>query len=122
MTKYKQRAAIAEACGWIFKPDEFGWSFAKINKEGPWCKYVKSERKPFPNYPNDLNAMHEAEKRLTPNQLSVYVRELCRVHFPHSADTVTPVMSWAAMSMLTTSTAAQRAEAFLKTIGKWKSE
>jgi hypothetical protein len=115
MTKYKQRAAIAEACGWIFKPDEFGWSFAKINKEGPWCKYVKSERKPFPNYPNDLNAMHEAENILSEAQRLQYWWALYEI-VDDSGDNTENLIN------ATCATAAQRAEAFLKTIGKWKSE
>lgn len=61
---------------------------------------------PFPNYCNDLNAMHEAEKMLK-NQFTTieeaYWRNLNQVK-PH------PIYA----------TAAQRAEAFLRTLGKWE--
>ena len=46
---------------------------------------------------NDLNAMHEAEKVLNAKQSDAYFRK---------------IVSW--------STAAQRAEAFLRTLGLWK--
>ena len=57
---------------------------------------------------NDLNAMHEAEKEIgkhgLPQQL-IYLHLLSPVH-----------SEWT----LATATAGQRAEAFLRTIGKWK--
>ena len=60
-----------------------------------------------PDYCNDLNAMHEAEKvicRKGKGQIAMYVHELHEIK-----------VSW-----LFLATAAQRAEAFLKTIGKWE--
>ena len=53
----------------------------------------------IPDYLNDLNAMHEAEQTLDGNQRLPYLVLLQGHCFP---------------------TAAQRAEAFLRTIGKWK--
>ncbi len=52
----------------------------------------------LPDYLNDLNAMHEAEKVLQGEQLTEYVERW---------------VEW-------NSTAAQRAEAFLRTLGPWK--
>ena len=86
MNPEQQRIAIAEACGWL---KVHGHSVAGI-----------------PDYLNDLNAMHDAEKVLILDcvwatylgELSVVVAEKSLVH----------------------ATAAQRAEAFLRTIGKWK--
>jgi len=57
------------------------------------------------DYCNDLNAMHEAEKLLTYKQFEDYLMELLGViHEPILAS------------------ARQRAEAFLRTLDKWKSE
>lgn len=57
-----------------------------------------------PNYCNDLNAMHEAEEFLSGNLWIGYVNELANIEgnlFGIRA------------------TARQRAEAFLRTLGKW---
>jgi hypothetical protein len=55
---------------------------------------------PVPDYLNDLNAMHEAEKVLSPEQQSRYYDHLTHWHHRHV---------WKA-------TAAQRAEAFVLTM------
>jgi hypothetical protein len=92
MTPEAQRIAIAEACGW--KP-----LFISCDLNG----------NPFPgqdvppDYLNDLNAMHEAENVLNPEQLSECYIQLASAMFrPFRAS------------------ASQRAEAFLRTLGKWK--
>jgi hypothetical protein len=66
----------------------------------------------IPNYCTDLNAMHEAEKVLNKQQVREYqtymydmaceINNICGRWMPYSA------------------TAAYRAEAFLKTLGKWE--
>jgi len=50
MTDEQINAAIAEACGWGQKP--------VVNTDGKGRIWVTN----YPNYCNDLNAMHEAEK------------------------------------------------------------
>lgn len=59
-----------------------------------------------PDYPSDLNAMHNAENQCNENGLSLirYHDLLIKEHGTLGA---------------ITATAAQKAEAFLKTIGKW---
>jgi hypothetical protein len=57
----------------------------------------------------DLNAMHEAEKILDIGQQFDYMGRLQKFD---------PYLPFVAVS----STASQRAEAFLKTIGKWEDE
>ena len=57
-----------------------------------------------PDYLNDLNAMHEAENSLTTSQMTTMSQYLHRK--------IGVLWGFA--------TAAQRAEAFLRTIGKWK--
>jgi hypothetical protein len=95
MTQEEQRVAIAEACG------EDSDSIV---------------RELIPDYLNDLNAMHEAEKMLTQDQLIDYSRHLGKlvtIHLPASR------AAWMDFKLIN-STASQRAEAFLRTIGKWK--
>jgi hypothetical protein len=61
-----------------------------------------------PDYTGDLNAMHEAEETLTFNYWNRYaqwLRELTRSN---------------RRFLIAHATAAQRAEAFLRTIGKWE--
>jgi hypothetical protein len=102
MTDQQQRIAIAEACGWSEISD---WKAAGINglhPSGQWTEVI-------PNYTSDLNAMHEAEKVLTAEQRRSYVN--CIFNLPVSE-----------CESNTFATAAQRAEAFLRTIGKWEEE
>jgi hypothetical protein len=65
---------------------------------------------PFPNYCNDLNAMHEAEKALNPMKASEYARMLTSIAWESEQPVFAPM----------TATARQRAEAFLRTLGKWE--
>jgi hypothetical protein len=90
--------AIAEACGWT---EIDGLSAKGLMGKPPekLCSFAY-----LPNYCNDLNAMHEAEKTLNSEQLHDYYENLELVN------------GWEYPS----STARQRAEAFLKTIGKWE--
>ena len=61
-----------------------------------------------PDYPHDLNAMHEAEKTLTPTQWHQYNAHLARITM-HDR-----------LFAMVSATAAQRAQAFLRTVGKWE--
>ena len=105
MTPEQQRIAIAEACGWELRP--YGDMLVWYNPKGYACPVERDHRnKCLPNYLNDLNAMHDAEKVLTSEQVTsyVYLLELMNERW------ATPAFA----------TAAQRAEAFLCTIGKWE--
>lgn len=97
MKPEEQRIVIAKVCGWIFKPQEFGWSFTKLDPKSYWLKYREGSEEPFPDYLNDLNAMHEAEK-FVKNVWGKYVKTLNSFTDPACA------------------TATQRAEAFLRTL------
>lgn len=70
----------------------------------------------LPDYLNDLNAMHEAEKILQERCIfwPDYVDELAKM-FPSARRDQRA--NW---SQAIHATAAQRAEAFLHTIGKWE--
>ena len=61
------------------------------------------------DYLNDLNAMHEAEKTLNPIQAAEYARILTSIAWQSEQPVFAPI----------TAKADQRAEAFLRTIGKW---
>ena len=63
MTPEAQRIAIAEACG---------WSYEKNETYAPDGAFWWSKNPEFPDYLNDLNAMHEAENTLTYEQLNEY--------------------------------------------------
>ena len=106
MTPEQQRIAIAEACGW--KPKTY------------WLQPIEPGDTPVtispPDYLNDLNAMHEAEKVLTKANWGGYAAELYRITDAHNHG-ISPNHHWLAVAF---STAAQRAEAFLRTIGKWE--
>ncbi|RLC69120.1 MAG: hypothetical protein DRH97_00780 [Chloroflexi bacterium] len=71
----------------------------------------------MPDYCNDLNAIHEAEKVLTYNQQNYYEGTLCGVIRKERG--INPHTCAARASFTTYATAAQRAEAFLKTLNLW---
>tara|TARA_R110000868_G_scaffold397577_1_gene670301 strand:- start:220 stop:537 length:318 start_codon:yes stop_codon:yes gene_type:complete len=104
VTPEAQSIAIAEACGWIWHgdalwpkdPNNFYWKKGHLNY------------KILPDYLNDLNACHEMEKVLTSEQVTSYVYSLESMNERWS----TPAFA----------TASQRAEAFLRTIGKWEED
>jgi len=103
MNKEKQRIKIAEACG-------YGGSYTPLwNSLGkPNCH--------LPDYLNDLNAMHEAEKTMNDHTYGEYSVKLntiaCNIQCGNKSS----------CGYTISATAAQRAEAFLKTLGLWEDE
>jgi hypothetical protein len=105
MTDQKINVAIAEACGW--RPRHHCNGFYREGHDG-WIEQL-------PSYCSDLNAMHEAEKVLPYEKLGDYLNRL--VELTGYCDTKT----WTQANFdLNTATARQRAEAFLRTLGKWE--
>lgn len=95
MNEQEQNEAIVEALGQKYhKPTE-----AEI-KSGSYYQYE-------PQFTRDLNSMHEVEKILTDH--TGYWQWLERIQGG-------PPLKFSLLH----ATAAQRAEAFLRTIGKWK--
>jgi len=98
MTNEQINIAIAEACGWKYVNNE---------THAPDGSFWWSKELEIPDYCNDLNAMHEAEKTLTYAQggdMTLWIQRMtCAGYGPQLF-----------------ATAAQRAEAFLKTINKWE--
>jgi len=103
MTPEAQRIAIAEACGWrctaSFKEAFACW----VKPDG-----MDHQTEWLPDYLEDLNAMHEAEGILNEKQAHVM------------NDTLWDLML--GRKYLWHATAAQRAEAFLRTLGKWEDD
>jgi hypothetical protein len=99
MTPEQQRIAIAGACGWTDTQIIDG-------------KYGQTD---VPDYLKDLNAMHKVEKVLTVAQRITYANQIGVVLSGGSVGRAIP--NW---WFIHEATASQRAEAFLRTIGKWE--
>ena len=104
MTDEQINAAIAEACGWT------NVNLSHRSGKAPGVDYVGQEF--IPNYCADLNAMHEAEKVLTKEQ----VREYQNYMYDMACEINNTCGRWMPYS----ASARYRAEAFLKTMGKWE--
>ena len=107
MTHEAQRIAIAKACGWRKDKRGLGW----LSPSGEYSN--------LPDYLNDLNAMREAEKVLTQgtaekiiHATNAYTSNLARIL--QCFDT--------ALFQFAHAKAAQRAEAFLRTLNLWTDE
>lgn len=117
MTNEEKRIAVAEACGWINQGRAKGIKELENQWAAPGSMFVEGFNPP--DYLIDLNAMHEAEKSLG-GKYPTYVEHLWSIiksrNFPHEEFEPMPLHIWP----LVTAAAAQRAEAFLRTIGRWK--
>lgn len=105
MNEHRQNEEIALYCGWKFdknqykqwiSPDETTWNYP-------------------PAYNKDLNQMHEAEKSLDVTNGGPVSSDCLRYAYSSILYKLVPV--WVQPFR---ATAAQRAEAFLKTVGKWE--
>jgi len=112
MSPEAQRIATAMSLGWDEESARRG--FETIVREQDGYTYSQISTK-LPDYLNDLNACHEFEKVLSTspeymqqhafNNYAYLLIEMCK----HQCNAVS-------------ATAAQRCEAFLRTIGKWRGE
>lgn len=122
MTPEQQRIKIAEACGWsnvkIYPRSESNKRHSEDTESiGIGCRHPSwgGGSCSVPNYPYDLNAMHEAEKtKFNENYWLEWENVVARMSLPRGA---LPLTIWIARM-----TAAQRAEAFLKTLSLWTEE
>ena len=113
MNKEEQRIAIAEACGWKDCHESENWA-ATI---GTLHEVNGNQYALLADYLNDLNAMHEAEKMLDITKVEEYCSTFVRI-VRHSLG-IDDYESIYPTRFAVYATAAQRAEAFLKTIDKW---
>ena len=113
MTDEQINAAIAEACGWtdvhfsLAATDEWSTERRVVGMPPKHCTHDVA-----PNYCTDLNAIHEAEKTLT--------REQVREYQCHMYDMACEIAVTQGRWMPYSATARYRAEAFLKALGKWE--
>ena len=121
MTPEAQRIAIAEASGWSRGRMIWNGSPAYPEKEWVWKNPNGSTRGQIciPDYLKDLNAMHGAWLSLKDH----YKREF-HVQLGLIIEKETPNLSELGLldqrGLIANATARQRAEAFLRTIGKWE--
>ena len=109
MNTEKQRIAIAEACGFH--------DFRTFGRRGLVARNPDSETFcGIPRYLTDLNAMHEAEKVLTEGERENFSTHLWTIVEPNEPGVSLLSATWIGVS----ATAAQRAEAFLRCLGKWE--
>jgi hypothetical protein len=125
MNPNEQNKAIAEYCGWHdieVELERFGiedlpnGQLRGITPKGNSCV--------LPNYCEDLNAMHEAEKMFNAVDQTIYAEFISAVvnnnvvnwgYYPGDG-----TIDWNGLFTHIHATSQQRAEAFLRTIGKWK--
>lgn len=125
MSPEAQRIAIAEAQGWKGPqhPDTQEriktWPYS-AGKSIWWLDPQGKEQmiSSVPDYLSDLNAMREAEKGLTEDQAWEQVKILTDWK---PAPAGFPLIGRSQAITLMRATAAQRAEAFLRAVGKWSS-
>jgi hypothetical protein len=100
MTDEQINAAIAEACGIVGK-----------DKYGPLYQTSDGWVVDCPQFATDLNAMHSAEKVLAPKNWDRFSEKWWN-YYHHLLD--------GDVHKTIHATARQRAEAFLRTLGKWE--
>ena len=113
MTPEQQRIAIAESCGLT---NVAPMIVKNVKHKGDDITVgIWSDDGWVPQYLNDLNAMHEAEKVLTVAQRINYANQIGVVLSGGSVGRAIP--NW---WFIHEATASQRAEAFLRTLGLWE--
>lgn len=113
MSPEKQKIAISEACGW--KPGPHGYDSVCLWGVPPKPRHASLPWEELPDYLSDLNAMHEAEKVLTRFQAEYFFNKILPLTLRLSGEKKIVQDQYTAHA-----TAVQRAEAFLRTIGKWE--
>lgn len=112
MTKEQINTAIATWMGWEDIYEDAVGHLVGTNPEGFYSL--------VPYFQFDLNAIHCAEEKLSNDLTGRYEKELRRVQFHQTsaADSMVSILNIKHHALH--ATAAQRAEALLKTIGKWQ--
>lgn len=118
MTPEAQRIAIAELLGWTQRTEGLFWNEDKQRAAILKGSALEATRRKMglpcdngvllPDPLTDLNAIHDAEKVLTGTQNEDYWDEVAKL-----------VPDTKGMFGILHATAAHRAEAFLRTVGRW---
>lgn len=119
MNADKQRIAIAEACGWktiktfpasyyAIPPD------GTLTEDGGFSEH-SAKINGYPDYPNDLNAMHDAVSCLSGDRVIRFCEQLSIVTGAGEQS-----LRQYQTRLMVMANAEQWAEAFLREIGKWE--
>lgn len=129
MSPEAQRVAIAEACGWknihVGTTEAHGYEVVGLVGYPPGIEphFGAACQEAVPDYLNELNAMHRTEASLTDEQRAKFVLEL---HFATEGDLTAGLENAFDCTQyifpVLHATAAERAKAFLRTVGKWEDE
>jgi hypothetical protein len=118
MTALHQHTKIAVALGYSYEDMRIGEEEKDIIVTIRVWKTPEGDgmgKKWPPNYPHDLNAMHEAEKTLKPKQALDYWNRLNKLQGNSPTNSLCLVFGDAVFA-----NAEQRAEAFLRTLNLWE--
>lgn len=139
MTEQEINIAIAEFCGgiWLYNPDAENPHRFLFMPENQIISHMHLFREcknmdipiafdmmqGIPNYYKDLNAVHESEKKLSPEQEEEYVEILSSLM--SAATYGQDDQRWERSNLSSSdstyrATAPQRCDALLRAIGKWK--
>jgi hypothetical protein len=117
-----QKTAIAVACGWKHidnDPDLYPyWLAPKGDSRYGNPLDANLFPKAFPDYLNSLNAMYEAGATMNLTDKYQYGKSICKIMNIDTEGGLDVVDIYYACH----ASAAQRAEAFLRTIGKWEDD
>lgn len=124
MKPEEQRIAISEWCGWK-RSERWDYSlYGTVNRGDTEASELSPAYEKdgilyrvenLPNYLTSLDDIHEAEMKLEEPGCSMYCRNLSKICCP--IDCQQHLCGYTIHA-----TAAQRCEALLKTIGKWRDE
>lgn len=127
MTDQEIQKAIAQECGYYVIQDEscmraFSLRCERDTLRYPWCEWEAEAWLEAPDYPNDLNAMHEAERYFDDKPMDVRSLWLDTLavcgKWPKTRNAAD--LKFEVQYLQARATARRRAEAFLRTVGKWK--
>jgi hypothetical protein len=116
MTPQEINKRIAIACGWKKIDFEWKYHFPLWENDELGKRAYESDF----NYHTNLNAMHEAEKTLQPKEREDFANELFEIVKLNAIYSFRGAVRGQFSHLH--ATAAQRAEAFLRTIGQWEDE
>lgn len=130
MKKHKQNKAIAESLGWTHccHRDLYGWG-PQVVGYPPDCLPTAENECVVPDYTADLNAIHGAVDLLSAKNKRVFgdnLNGLVGALYDDYYDGIVP--GWVAdcfahaITLTSQATAAQKAEAYLRTLGLWEQE